>query len=256
MSLTTRFLMALGVILAVAAGMLAAILVISSRQAEDALVVNLAGRQRMLSQRLAMEALHRAGLAAQRLPLDEMDRRMAGDVVVFERTLDALAGSGRAPLTLDPEGTAAGLPKPHPEVAEQLDDVRGLWRALKLQVEETARTGEARVRLVALADETLVSMNKAVVLMQRDAEEHVWWLAGIQTAGVALIVLILAFTWAMLRRDFTRPLGALRGWVRVLLQGQARECPQGRFICELAELRAGIETLAAGRAAPLFTSDD
>ncbi|MBR9764761.1 MAG: hypothetical protein GYB53_14840 [Rhodobacteraceae bacterium] len=118
--------------------------------------INLAGRQRMLSQRMAMLAcMAEAGVQA-----DSARSRAQGAHALFARTHDGLrhgdAGQGL------PEESA-------PEVLEALAAVDTLWRGYGRAVESYVEGGEAQALRVIHARNpaVLVTMNEAVGLMEQ-----------------------------------------------------------------------------------------
>jgi methyl-accepting chemotaxis protein len=98
--------------------MFVATVIITSAQEHDSLVINLAGRQRMLSQKMAKEALlylegSKAGqdVAGIRGQVETSSR-------LFRETLSALTNSGPAPVTTDPDGKKQDQPAPSPFMKE------------------------------------------------------------------------------------------------------------------------------------------
>ena len=97
MNIKFRLIGSVALIFLIIVGMFAATWVVTSSQKDDSLVINLAGRQRMLSQKLAKETLAFGAAKS-----DDLKAQIASTITVFETTLDALADSGEAPLTTDP----------------------------------------------------------------------------------------------------------------------------------------------------------
>ncbi len=110
---------------------------ITAQQKDDGLVINLAGRQRMLTQKMTKEFL-----------LTEIARRHTGRIdarhseelrntmTVFETTLKALRDSGKAPISLDMKSTKYRLcPPAKGSVLSQLRKVTDLWENFKKDIE-------------------------------------------------------------------------------------------------------------------------
>ena len=92
----------LGFIALMASGV-AASYVILERQADDGLIVNLAGRQRMLTQKMAKESAQLANAATTQNAghVKQEADGLAQTMRVFETTLLALRDGGSAPLNLE-----------------------------------------------------------------------------------------------------------------------------------------------------------
>ncbi|MGE4504192.1 MAG: methyl-accepting chemotaxis protein [Desulfovibrionaceae bacterium] len=215
MTIKFRVLASVSLICLVTVLMSVAMWFIASGQKTDGLVINLSGRQRMLSQKLAKDAL--AGI----LSGDRDTAAIAKTAQVFEITLDALRGSGQAPLTLDPAGPASPLPKPTPEVGGQLDEVRRLWTAYRPMLERAVQEGDtsAAGAISSGSVEVLQAMNKAVSMMQHDSEGKVDALVASQFTGAAVAVAVFLFVvWGLTTRVL-QPLDRLRRLARTMAGG-------------------------------------
>lgn len=102
---------------------------VTGTQKDDGLVINLAGRQRMLNQMMMKEALYYAmttkasGQKNQTLG-DSLHQKME----IFNKTLDALKDSGKIPLSLDLTNTKyRDCPKAHEPAFSQFKKVKDLW---------------------------------------------------------------------------------------------------------------------------------
>ena len=129
MSIRNTLYLSLGVLFLIGLSMFIATTVITSAQKSDGLVINLAGRQRMLSQKLAKEALvyleeKQAGRDNQKLR-----EQVVSTTALFEKTLNALINSGEAPVGADPNGKTEYIPAASAMVSSQLKVVEGLWAA-------------------------------------------------------------------------------------------------------------------------------
>ncbi|MHC9234223.1 type IV pili methyl-accepting chemotaxis transducer N-terminal domain-containing protein [Pseudooceanicola sp. 502str34] len=117
--------------------------------------INIAGRQRMLSQRIAKSVcLNRIGASAE---LQAHQARTA--ILEFDKVLAGLR-HGDAELKLEAEV--------NPEIAAQLDHVGTLWLAYRAAAEALLAGDAGQVgAFVQGAGEVLVAMNKAVGLMDK-----------------------------------------------------------------------------------------
>ncbi len=188
--------------------------VITKLQAADAVVVNLAGRQRMLTQKMTKELLLlvQTGDEAYRSSLENT-------VKVFDQTLKALMYGGEAPADLEWKN-AVTLPPAPPGVLTQLKKVEALWKEFKKHIDEYLEGKSSHVQHVIDNNPTLLSeMNEGVLLFQEYAEKKVSWMKNIQlfmlVVGIG-IVIIFAFYFT---RVVVRPIKELLKVVDELARG-------------------------------------
>ncbi len=173
----------------------------TSKQKSDGLVINLAGRQRMLSQKISKEIfqLKNDVLVHQKANSEKIDS-INNTAKVFDLTLSALTNSGKAPLGLDPENTEFQVcPKAQEPTYSQLLKVSKLWQNFSTEVDRF---------LLAPADNTaalkyiennnvplLEEMNSAVVMLQKQSEDTVKTLVLFQAVSICVgfILMVLSF---------------------------------------------------------------
>ena len=171
------------------------VLHMQKRQKYDSLVINLAGRQRMLSQKLTKELLL---FSEGHLSVE----KAASTINVFHDTLNSLHHGGRAPLDLA-QTKFAELPKPKSsEVVDQLQKVDTEWKqfresALKiLKEKDTSSLEQIKKSNVPLLEE----MNNAVFLMDKEAAKKVQSVFNLLLWGCgALVALFLTSIGIILR---------------------------------------------------------
>ncbi len=179
------------------AGMLAVVYIstlkITSLQKADGLVVNLAGRQRMLTQKMTKEALilKQNGSKA-------VKKSLLNTIKVFDTTLKSLTYGGEAPLDLGWK-TMVKVPPAPPSVRPQLQKVETLWKKFKPHMISfiASKNKEDLSYLVGHNIELLSEMNKAVLLFQKYAEKKVIWMKQTQLilfiVGIAIVVIFGIF---------------------------------------------------------------
>ncbi len=144
--------------------------------------INVAGRQRMLSQRLAKEALMVAQGVEQR--------------AVLNKTLQLFDSSHQKLLRGDIE---SGLvPPATPEIEKQLQHVGTLWSDYKTIVSAylADASKENLQQLHKMSPQVLKEMNKGVILMAQAANDELKWqqmFAMAMAACILLVVLISRF---------------------------------------------------------------
>jgi methyl-accepting chemotaxis protein len=240
MSIRFRVLASVSLICLVTVLMSVAMWALASGQKTDGLVINLAGRQRMLSQKLAKEGL-------ERLLAGERDAApVARTAQIFETTLSALRHSGKAPLTLDPDGPSAALPVPTPQVAQQLDEVQRLWTDYRAMLENAIRQGDAsrREEISSGSLAVLKAMNQAVVMMQHDSESKVNALVLSQFFGAGVAVCIFVFVIFGLTHKVLRPLDRLRRAAEIMAQGHLNSTSENYGRDEIGRLGRALSSMA------------
>ncbi|MEZ7196422.1 bacteriohemerythrin [Pseudodesulfovibrio karagichevae] len=219
MSLRVKLYSAIGLLLAVGLAMFVATVVITSAQNHDGLVINLAGRQRMLSQKMAKEAL--LYLEERRAGRDgaEIGKQVKATSRLFRETLAALADSGPAPVTADPDGEKRDLPSPSEAVRTQLLKVQALWEpysaAIDAILEHQTLGGDFNKQSLAV----LVNMNQAVTMMQAESESRVNVLLLSQVIGIAIMLLTTLISFLAIQRKLVRPLHTFSSAMDIICKG-------------------------------------
>ncbi|MCP3951019.1 MAG: methyl-accepting chemotaxis protein [Desulfobacterales bacterium] len=190
---------------AIVIGMFLVTVWVTGRQKDDGLVINLAGRQRMLSQKMTKELL---AFASRKTVTGQADPALAGSVrntmQVFEMTLAALTNSGEAPLSLDLAKTAyRHCPRAGKPAYTQLIQVGKLWEVFSAKMEAVLGPGENTKEDLAWIMQNnvplLAAMNKAVGMMQKQSEGKVRGLLYAQSVGIVLGVCFIVLAVATIR---------------------------------------------------------
>jgi len=245
MSIRLRILLAVLGQSLLAVALCIAVIIISESQTTDGLVVNLAGRQRMLSQKMTKEtlALLHGGPASLR-------QAIAGEVRAFDTTLSAFIDGGQAPLSLKADGPTGKVPPPSATVRNQLLTARGEWLRLRGLVEAAlseaaTATPETAPALLAASDAVLDTMNKAVTLMQRESEDKVTALLVSQVTGLCLALALASVAVWVLHRQVIRPLHDIRDFAREQAQGARCVDLAGNFHSEMREVADALCAMTA-----------
>ena len=239
----------LGFLLLVASSATATFLTVRA-QADDALVINLAGRQRMLTQEVTWLALAQP---------DSPD--LAASIRLFEQTLRALRDGG---TTLDAAGQPVVVP-PAPDAAlrSQLDDVAQDWATFRSHLQPV--DAEA---LEAQAPHILAHFDGVAGEFEARAEAKVARLQLIQLIFVVAALGLLAWGYFVTQRRLIGPLAALGAAARRIADGNLAEpVPPlaedelgelgqafDRMRVEVAAARDELETRAAQRTRELATA--
>ena len=236
---------------------------VSGQMKDDGLVINLAGRQRMLSQKMTKEILDFTATS---------DSRIKGTILntakVFDLTLKALSGSGRAPLTLNLQSTDyRQCPAATGEVLAQLRKVSSLWDTFYGHLDTLVASGGASSGSLAWIKANnltlLAEMNRAVVLMQKASEKKLSRLYTLQVggivAGLLIMILGLRMTVVMVTRlsrveRFAKRLGAGDLNATSGIGGQDELGRIGMSLDGMAEEMKAMLTGVVGNSKTLFES--
>ena len=200
------------------AGSVAATFVSIRAQAADALVINLAGRQRMLTQKMTKAAL---GLAIE--PTSDYQVELRDAAYLFDHTLSALLDGGLAPHG---DETVALPPATATTVRAQLEVVAGLWDEFREDVEamQAVEPGsEAFTRAVheieSLSPIILGEMDQAVRLYEATAVAKLARLRTIQVVFFVSAVGLLIAGYTLAQRTIVKPVSALEEVTRRIASG-------------------------------------
>lgn len=233
------------------AGASGATYVVLTQQADDGLVVNLAGRQRMLSQKLTKEAMQlgNAAVSNQATKVTGLRDAVRATSRVFEATLFALRDGGPAPTNLEMTKMRDMAAPKSEEVRHQLEVVAGLWTPFKANIEKLLQSsGTDVVALDAIAsteDKLLTEMNGAVVLMQAQSEAKVKMLYWIQSLAFALGVLLVVFGAWTARSSISKPISDLTHAAREMSTGNLKIEFHPTGAREVQELGASFDRMRA-----------
>ncbi len=168
---------------------------IAEMQKSDSVIINLAGRQRMLTQKLAKEILQ-FHLTKQ----PEVDRKMIKQTMkVFDTTLLALLNGGKAPLDLSSRKFVQ-LPKMQTMLIEvQLKKVMFLWEKYKKSTLVFIAKADFKDShdVIKYNEELLSEMNRAVFMMQTVGEKNNRSINLILYLTYFLVVLVVLVLFAL-----------------------------------------------------------
>lgn len=217
------------------------------QQHDDGLIVNLSGRQRMLTQRITHQLLtYAAARDAGQLAVAERDAVLRS-IRVFEATLRALDEGGRAPLDLQMTRMRP-TPPASPDVAAQITRVKRVFRGYRDHAQRIL-DGDADARRAGVAHvvlhntELLDEMDAVVVLMQSEAEDKVGRLNIIQAITVLAGLFLMLAMEVFVRHAITRPLEKLQDASEEMSMGNLHRVVRVTGPLELVTLADSFERL-------------
>lgn len=216
------------------------------QQKNDALVIDIAGRQRMLSQKYTKEVLLALDEArARKTPVDLGPA--ASSRQLFERSLAALTDGGRTyadpQMTKEVELDGAG----NSDLREKLIEVSGLWTRLTAAAERLAATNTASEELRSmngLSLEVLADMNTAVDMLTKAAGRKVFVLQVAQVVMWLLAIGVSLPLAKMIIASITEPLQEMVDATLRITRGDLRAINSSRKTDdELGTLAGHIEAM-------------
>lgn len=173
--------------------------ILSAVQSDDAIVINLAGRQRMLSQKVTKEFLflELSSRLSDRNDFKQSEiyqkdeQQILSTMAIFQKTLFALKDSGEAPLTLDLNGPHRKIRGATKDIEKQMQKVVDLWLPFEKAINRSLAEGvtDESIEYVKRQNlQILKEMNTGVDWMQQEAEKKVFLLKM-----VFVIAFLLAF---------------------------------------------------------------
>ena len=189
-----------GVFLAL--GVAGIVIVTMSSQKDDGAVINLAGKQRMLTQKMTKEAL---AIIAEGDQMKEVNQKyLAKTSDLFDKTLKGLI-SGNEELGLTPTQNT--------EILGQLNHIQKLWKEFKVHIDvvikEDSTSPEFRESVSHVTSSNiplLKEMNKAVGMYEGEASRKASVLQWSNTIVVIITVITVLTAWLVIVRPLTRTL--------------------------------------------------
>ncbi len=180
-----------------------------SKQKDEGFVINMAGRQRMLTQKMTKEMMIYVNysLSGEKEKADAYKKLLGMSVKIFDVTLRALLEGGEIPVDLNMSTFRKVEGAKDEKVREQLSKVLSLWKPFKAKIERVVADPKDRNSMEYVLSNNvplLKEMNKAVFLMQKASERITGFLITFEFvmlvfAVASALVLIMA-AWGILKR--------------------------------------------------------
>lgn len=213
-------------------------------QDQDALVINLAGRQRMLVQQITSQALQIQAGQNQ----DEHRQILRDATTVFDQTLTALIAGGETQYL---PGQTVSVPAAGSEtIRAELRELQQRWALFQddLRIIETALPSSASFdtaiqSLQALAPQLVQQADQIVRLYEAESEDKLARLGWIQAGFFLCAVGLLMIGVVIIRRAIMAPLQTLKNAAQQIGQGDLNSPVQIAGPPEFTELAISIDTM-------------
>ncbi|WP_375748326.1 methyl-accepting chemotaxis protein [Vibrio sp. HN007] len=231
--------------IAVISGLVSYTVISLAQQKNDGLVINIAGRQRMLSQKLTKEfmlALHVANQQNSKPELSSIENTKK----LFDVSLDALTSGGRTYLDLGMK-QAVELPPATQAIAVQLEQVKKLWLEQQRQIEQISKNGYDVKALEALSGHSvkvLASMNKAVVMFSQASEDDILVMERNQIIAAIISLLIAIVLSGIIARNIVNPINQVVKTTRRITSGDLKDYGEDKHLNnEMGKLTSNVEQM-------------
>ncbi len=194
-----------------------------SKQKNDSFIINMAGRQRMLTQKMTKELLmlRHYHTIKQYSKEEVFKKQLSMSAKVFDTTLKALYSGGKIPVDLKMTTFRTVPPASSPVVKSQLKVVLDMWEPFKKSLFEAAEDFSNLAALEYVLKNNiplLKNMNKAVFLMQKESEKATKRLMLFEYA-MLLVILISAAVTVSIVFGITNRVQLLRNHLDRIAQG-------------------------------------
>lgn len=211
---------ALGALVVVLLGAVGSTLITVRAQKADGLIINLAGRQRMLTQKYTKESyaqlsIQLAGGAEDSELVGKTSAARDKTAELFEKTLKALRDGGSTWKSLDLSGPVQVPATKNSEIVARLEEVQTKWADLNQSVDQMLSqdsdipVAEREAAVAAVLGKSVAAlkvMNSAVQMYQADSDARVKTLTLMQYGGIVLALLAFAVSVGYVVRRVTNPL--------------------------------------------------
>jgi len=198
------------------------------QQDGDALTINLAGRQRMLTQKMTWLAL-----AQPESP------ELAASIQLFEQTLSALRQGGSLSYSVAGEEITVTLPPaPDAQLDASLEQAARLWEVFRAEL-----SGADPQALQASSAAILTKLDTIVTAYEEHARAKLARVQTIQAVSFASALILLGWGYLLVRQRIFRPLGGLGVAARRMASGKLDQPLQVTGDDELEELAGAFETM-------------
>ncbi|MDX1764437.1 MAG: methyl-accepting chemotaxis protein, partial [bacterium] len=181
-------------------------------QASDAGVIDIAGRQRMLTYKMMVEVQDLVLGLQSESSVENTRTELLKTMALFDESLRALAEGG---ATMGTDGTKVRLPGATGRPRDQLNEVANMWHHYENHVQVITapkpdiisdKFFEATSNLEKDAKTLLNEFNKAAVLLKEASESKSEMLKTVQIGAFLLTVIFAALFWAFANSAVVRPI--------------------------------------------------
>ncbi|CAM3855933.1 methyl-accepting chemotaxis protein [Vibrio aquimaris] len=215
------------------------------KQKSDGLVINIAGRQRMLTQKFTKEFLLAMDIAHQKKSKPDISASRKTQQL-FDISLEALTRGGKTYKDLGMT-KPVDIPPAPPHIQKQLKIVKQMWEQQKKNVASILEDGDNPENLAALSEysvKVLANMNKAVLMFNDESFEKILKMERNQII-IAVFSVLLTFILAELTlRNVLGPISRAIKTTQRITTGDLKDYNEKEhFNNEMGNLTQNIEQM-------------
>jgi len=230
------------------AGALIITLYYTNLQKNDGLILTLAARQSMLSQKMTKEAQIFFDVAKweNQKELARWKEQLILTINLFETTLFTLKNGGAAPVNMRMT-KFRDIPSASPAIEKELDKITGQWVSmggkLKKLIDSGGKNEAALNYIIANNMSILAGMEKIVLLMQDEAEKKVYLMIRMQGLGLAISFFIVIIGIIRVKMTVVKPIKNLINAAESMSTGNLRQEIKTSGLKEITELSASLNRM-------------
>ncbi|WP_114783775.1 methyl-accepting chemotaxis protein [Vibrio tetraodonis] len=215
------------------------------KQKSDGLIINIAGRQRMLTQKFTKEFLLAMDIAHQKKSKPDISASRKTQQL-FDITLEALTRGGKTYKDLGMT-KPVDIPPAPPHIQKQLKVVKQMWEQQKKNVASILEDGDSPENLAALSEysvKVLANMNKAVLMFNDESFEKILKMERNQIIIAIISLLITIILAEVTLRNVLGPIGQAVKTTRRITTGDLKDYNEKEhFNNEMGNLTQNIEQM-------------
>ncbi len=238
LSISVRLMAVIGIITLTTVALVLVATLFLTKQENDSTIINIAGRQRMLTQKMTKEAL--AITAGQ---------KVAANREALQKTLQLFSKSHVGLLNGDAE---MHLPATKdPTILTQMMKVDALWKKFELHVQtvlkESVDSATSKAAIGALLGsniQLLKEMNRGVGLYEQWSRAKVTFLKQFLYGGLVFALLVTIGCWLFISRKVARPIQQVSGIIQEMEKGHLENRIGSKRTDEIGQMGRTLDAFA------------
>ncbi|NQY89150.1 MAG: type IV pili methyl-accepting chemotaxis transducer N-terminal domain-containing protein [Colwellia sp.] len=222
-------------------------------QKNDGRVINIAGRQRMLTQKFTKEFF--LSLQVVNQAQQQKNQQQLNDTgVLFEHSLTALRNGGLTYLDLQMKQSIELPATANKEIRKKLNEVSQLWQQLQAAIKQVKADDFQQSQLMhinQLSIKVLVNMNQAVVMFANDSDTKMQTMVNNQMWTWLFAVLVTSLCAWVIAKNITTPLRHIVNATQRVSDGNLKAFPAkkihrdelGKLILQIDSMRSVLSNI-------------